>query len=308
MAPQLTTFNARRAKTSPFPETWMAKERIEAIREDEMAEDIEFVHDMSRLCLLSEKEVRDYFTNGGEVGPLENTIEAWLCANVANVNHRKKLSSGMTAQFGHLREVCSFLAAHESEGGAFGALLSNMDVPVFEHRFMLQALAPLWDLACRRRLGPLQDANSPRPEHHEAHFSAWLRARLPPVGWGVAMAWEAEHELFVPRKPHAVVRLFTIGGISETSMSFRRALLHGRSERMGASGEHAARMLSRSSLQTRWLPALGPNPARAACAARAARAAYACAPMSMPCSSRGVALASCRCARMPFASALSVST
>ena len=45
------SYNPKRATTSPFPETWLTMNQVEAIRAEELADDIEFERDMATLCL-----------------------------------------------------------------------------------------------------------------------------------------------------------------------------------------------------------------------------------------------------------------
>ena len=170
--------------------------KIEEIRAEELADDIEFEQDLADLCLRDDEAVRAYFNGGGDVSemPAEDTIGKWLHKNVSNAAHRKKLEAGLKASFSDLHAGYAFVATHVDEDEALGALLSNIDVPKLEHKFMISALTPLWKVGVRPPLATESGA-----EHAHPQFAAWLRARLRPLGWGAALSWEASHELFVPR-------------------------------------------------------------------------------------------------------------
>ena len=205
----------------------MTVEHIEAVRSEEYAEDIEFMQDLGKLCLLDEDAVRDYFIEGGTVKSPENSVRKWLHKNVTSQNFRKKLDEGLTARFSELRDLYAFFSTHASLSDATAALLGGLDVPAIEQPFYAKWLAPLWELSRRKPPdGDRQSSELGTPEHARRHFCSWLQARLPPLGWGVGMAWEDANHLFVPRKPTAVLRVFCLGGISETSLSFQSYVVH----------------------------------------------------------------------------------
>ena len=215
------------ATKPPFPATWMTTAKIEELRAEEMADDIEFEHDLATLCLSSEDEVRNYFADGGElVGEKEHSIRTWLKKNVANAAHRKKLDEGLCGRFQSLSELYAFLASHASKGveAAMAELLGSIDVPPMEQKYYEKWVTPLWELANRvpPDLASHREAARVAPEHARKHFAKWLQARLPPVGWGAGLSWEVQCGLYVPRKPTAVLRVFCLGGISESSMAFGR--------------------------------------------------------------------------------------
>ena len=112
------------------------------------------------------------------------------------------------------------LAASASEHEGVGALLDLLgnDLPKPEHKFVASALAPLYMAA--QPVSP--EEWSVRP----VAFGNFLRSRLDCLGWGPALSWEAQGGLFVPRKPTALVRLFCLGGISETSASFSKMVVN----------------------------------------------------------------------------------
>ena len=229
-------WNRRSGKPAPSIEVeWLSEERIEGIRSDCMADDIDV--DMAALCLKTEAEITDYFDNGGAFSTPEHSVTVWLKQNVPNAVHRRKLDIALRAKFTDLRAVLRALGprmgtdmearqrmlSHEAMqqellAETFTAELLGESVPEVERRFIAKALVPLCAKARVAAPGEWQS--------DEKAFVGFLRSRLDGVGWGAPLPWETEAALSVPRKPTASLRLFCLGGISETSASFQEFLLH----------------------------------------------------------------------------------
>ena len=217
-------FNARRATQPPFPITYLTTEAIESIRSDCLADDVEFV--LGDLCLRSHSDICCYFEEGGVLPEPEGDISVWCSANIKNAALQRKVKQILTSIYGNLREIHHFLARHMDMTTGLTALLqgSRVELPSpQELPHLLKMLEPLYK-ASHRRPRQLDPALAPSAEELETeyatkHFATWVQAMLPPLGWGVAMPWETAHGLLVPRKPHAVLRLLTIGGISDTAFA-----------------------------------------------------------------------------------------
>jgi hypothetical protein len=216
--PPPVRYNPTRAEKPPFKETWLTDAKIEAIRTDAMADDIEY--DIARLCLRSADDVMRFFEDGGdELCEPENSLALWLRTNVTNAAHLKMLNQTLLSAFADLPALLRSLDSHPDQDEAMDDLLARIEVDKFQAGKVKGTLAPLWDLA---RRAPAETYNAAEPEFDSARFAAWLGARVAPIGWGAPLPWEASHKLFVPRKPYAVMRLFLLGGISETARSFER--------------------------------------------------------------------------------------
>ena len=181
--------------------------------------------------MRSVEEVALYFDNGGDLPAAEPDIQKWCRENVKNAKHRKVLEAGLLSAFPKgLCQVHAFLASHSDRTAGLSALLERCaSVSPHESPYVRALLEPLYASSHRVAPGNEQLALASKTEddpdeYNTQHFARWVQAMLSPLGWSAAMPWELSQSLHIPRKPHAVVRLFTIGGIAETSFSFNRLL------------------------------------------------------------------------------------
>lgn len=229
--PAIKSYNRKRATEPPFAITYLTAEQIDGIRSDCLADDVEYI--LGDLCMRSQEEVAQYFDDGGEqLAAVEPDIKKWCREHVKNAQHRKVLEEGLLSAFPQgLRQVHVFLATHSDSAAGLSALLKHScgeGLSPHEAPYLKSALEPLY--ASSHRTAPAGDGQQlpagkdDDVEYDTHHFAKWVQAMLSPLGWSAAMPWELSHSLQIPRKPHAIVRLFTMGGIAETSYSFNKLL------------------------------------------------------------------------------------